>query len=436
MAMFKKKSSMFDKANVKGGRVVPVADEGESWSPDDPQPQNRAVPVRPKGTITGTDDTLRDKGVNAIDTGLGWLRPGEGRSNRAMATKLMNIAEFNPVVGAATSGGDFVDAAKRGDKSDMASSALFTGLNAMGVSPMLKALKGAMRERSLPWGELDPFRPKVQASENVLPGAEAGVEGSIPEVVAAAEKYAAGRGQPLKRQSEYAEVNPERGRLIAAEYDKMKHAPDDPDVQKAYGALSDETIAQWNALEEAGIKIEFIKPGDADPYPGGPREALADLRANKHLYVFPTEGGFGSSGADMSDNPLLKSTGIKSGDHDVLVNDAFRAVHDVFGHGMEGARFGPRGEENAWQAHKRLFSDEAMPALTSETRGQNSWVNFGPKGEANRGAPKDTFYADQKTGVMPKWTRKERGMPLKYRAGQAAGPLFLGGALGSELLDE
>ena len=55
----------------------------------------------------------------------------------------------------------------------------------------------------------------------------------------------------------------------------------------------------------------------------------------------------------------------------------------------------------------RLFSPQAVPAMTSETRGQNSWVNYGPHGEANRANPRDTVFADQKTGVMPDWTWRE-----------------------------
>jgi hypothetical protein len=92
----------------------------------------------------------------------------------------------------------------------------------------------------------------------------------------------------------------------------------------------------------------------------------------------------------------------------VLANDLFRAVHDAFGHGLEGAGFRARGEENAWQAHVRLFTGPAVAAITSETRGQNSWLNYGPFGEANRTAKvDDTVFADQKIGLMPEWTWTE-----------------------------
>lgn len=261
-----------------------------------------------------------------------------------------------------------------------------------------------------------------------LPGAPSHIEGPVSEVVAAAEEYATGRGLDLKRQSRYATADPRRGRYIANAYERMRHDPGDPRVAASYQSLADETMAQWQALQDAGIKIDFMQPGQPDPYPGGPRDALADLRANKHLYVFPTEQGFGTIN-EITDNPLLASTGIVHGGHPMVVNDAFRAVHDVFGHGMEGANFGARGEENAWRAHRRLFSPEAVPALTSETRGQNSWVNFGPYGEANRANQRDTVFADQKTGLLPRWTYREGGMPLGYRLQQAALPPALATAL-------
>ena len=144
--------------------------------------------------------------------------------------------------------------------------------------------------------------------------------------------------------------------------------------------------------------------------------------------VFSTVEGFGTND-DFSPeaNPLLEDTGLRwtlgpdpNGKKiPVLANDLFRAVHDTFGHGLEGASFRARGEENAWQAHVRLFTGSALGALTSETRGQNSWLNFGPHGEANRTAKsKDTVFADQKTGLMPEWTWTEG------RVGDMGEPLF------------
>jgi hypothetical protein len=264
-----------------------------------------------------------------------------------------------------------------------------------------------------------------------LPGAPSRIQGPIPQVAEAAEDYAKRAGIDLTRQSHYATASPRRGEYIAQAYEQMPHAPEDPAVNAAYEAMARETMGQWEALQRAGTKIDFIKPGMPNPYPGGPTQAIADLRENNHLWVFPTESGFGPEGSvlDVTSSPLLKSTGINVGGHEMLVNDAFRAVHDYFGHGMEGANFGARGEENAWRAHSRLFSPEALPAVTSETRGQNSWVNFGPYGEANRANQPGTIFAEQKTGVMPPWTARESGMPPAYRIRQAGTLAALASAL-------
>ena len=147
-------------------------------------------------------------------------------------------------------------------------------------------------------------------------------------------------------------------------------------------------------------------PQSGDIY-GNPRNAINDLVLNKHLYVLPTEAKFGGTRAKeaLKENPLLKNTGEKWNGKPVLANDMFRAVHDVMGHAKHGVGFRAGGEENAYQIHSKMFSDEALPALTSETRGQNSWVNFGPYSELNKKAnPINTQYAEQKTGIMPSWT--------------------------------
>ena len=132
--------------------------------------------------------------------------------------------------------------------------------------------------------------------------------------------------------------------------------------------------------------------------------------------VFASEAGFGSDETVSStENPMLADTGLTwpYGSLDgepkrVLANDLFRAVHDAFGHGIEGAGFRYDGEENAWQAHIRLFTGSARAAITTETRGQNSWLNFGPYGPQNRTASvEDTVFAEQKTGLMPAFTYEE-----------------------------
>ena len=255
------------------------------------------------------------------------------------------------------------------------------------------------------------------AGPTPLPGAPviAGATGPDPRLVAVAEQYARDNGIDLKRQSDYVQVDPERAKRIAQAYEEMQHAPNDPAVQEAYQNLIQQTVAQYRALEAAGYKFWFVDPTN-DPYKS-PFDAMREMRASQTMGVFPTVAGFGSGATDVdiSDNPLMADTGIQwpYGSLDgelkpVLANDLFRAVHDAFGHGLEGAGFRAQGEENAWQAHIRLFTGSAKGAITSETRGQNSWLNFGPYGETNRTAKvEDTVFADQKTGLMPEWTWTE-----------------------------
>jgi len=242
-----------------------------------------------------------------------------------------------------------------------------------------------------------------------------GATGPDLSLVAVAEKYAKENGIDLRRQAEYVKVDPDRAARIAAAYEAMEHAPSDPKVKEAYDDLIRQTTSQYNALADAGYKFWFMDADNPGDYASSPFNAMRDLRANKSMGVFPTVGGFGTQEADISGNPLLQETGLMwpYGGPDgalvpVLANDLFRAVHDAFGHGLEGSGFRADGEENAWQAHIRLFTGPAKGAITSETRGQNSWLNFGPYGESNRDAKvEDTVFADQKTGLMPEWTWTE-----------------------------
>lgn len=264
-------------------------------------------------------------------------------------------------------------------------------------------------------------QPRGEEELTPLPGAPnvPGFHGPDPRLVAVAERYARDNGITLRRQAEYVQVDPERAKRIADAYEAMPHAPNDPKVKEAYENLIRQTVAQYEALVDAGYKFWFIdlnKPSNAE-YASTPWNAMRDIRANKEMGVFPTAEGFGSGATnlDVSANPLLADTGFRwpiggprGKTAPVLANDLFRAVHDAFGHGLEGSGFRAQGEENAWQAHVRLFTGSAVAAITSETRGQNSWLNYGPHGERNRTAKvEDTVFADQKTGLMPEWTWTE-----------------------------
>lgn len=242
--------------------------------------------------------------------------------------------------------------------------------------------------------------PDMTADVRRLPNLERMSPGPVPGVRELASRYMAANGLPVRHQATYVTVDVERAKRIADEYEKMESNPQDPEVKAAYDALVEETIAQYETLLELGMTFEFIS--GEDPY-NSPRDAIVDMQENNHLWVFPTDDGFGSINESVEDNPLLAMTDYVIDGRQVRVNDLFRIVHDVFGHGSEGAAFGPRGEENAWQAHVRMFTPLAARAMTSETRGQNSWVNYGPYGEQNRADPKNTIFADQKVGLLPEW---------------------------------
>lgn len=262
-----------------------------------------------------------------------------------------------------------------------------------------------------------------------------GATGPDPAIVAVARKYAADHGIEYGRQAEYAKVDPERAKRIASAYDAMVHDPQNPAVAEAYQNMIAQTLEQYRALEAAGYQFYFFDETN-DPYDGNPMNAMRDLRENKRMGVFSTASGFGSQATDLdvSNNPLLAKTDVEwsygsteGPKKPVLANDVFRAVHDAFGHGIEGAGFRARGEENAWQAHARLYTGSAVGAMTSETRGQNSWLNYGPYGEANQTAKvQDTVFADQKTGLMPEWTWTEGIVPDQAPTVLSQGGLSIG----------
>ena len=105
---------------------------------------------------------------------------------------------------------------------------------------------------------------------------------------------------------------------------------------------------------------------------------------------------------------MLNKTGrFNASGEEMLANDLFRVVHDIHGHVKPQASFGPVGEEVAYQNHKQMFSPKAQKALATETRGQNSFVNFGDNAANNRANPSDTIFAEQKIGLLPDFAVNE-----------------------------
>ena len=132
-------------------------------------------------------------------------------------------------------------------------------------------------------------------------------------------------------------------------------------MAKAYRQLAKETDEQFKQLP---YNFSYHRAGEGD-YLGGSKDMMADVHGNKHLYVF--------QGGDPHDflNRVDKASGLNE-------NEKFRAVHDLLGHAIYGNQFGPKGEEVAWAIHQQMYSPLARLAMTAETRGQNSLVNYSP----------------------------------------------------------
>ena len=200
-------------------------------------------------------------------------------------------------------------------------------------------------------------------------------------------------------------INKDFARRVACAYEEMKHAPNNKEVKKAYRALAIETESQFFNLPH-WLTVDF---DSKESHYSKPSDAIRDIQENSHLYVTPTDGNFGSDKEfNAAGNPLLAKSGAYISGKRALINDLFRVVHDFHGHYRGKNGFRALGEENAFRYHCGMFSAEAQKALTTETRGQNSWLNFGPYGEMNRKASQEnTIFADQKTGLLPAWCGKE-----------------------------
>lgn len=269
----------------------------------------------------------------------------------------------------------------------------------------------------------------------LLDKANAPAPAAADSVQGVAEAYAKAKGLKMSG-PDGVKVRPDISKKLADAYDKMEHNPNDPKVQKAYQALIDETMEQYEKIKGSGLNIKKIQDGSPNPYANS-KAVIEDITKNKSLSYFPTESGFGTREESfVTKHPMLQATKhLDDAGKPMLANDVFRVVHDYMGHAKDGNSFGATGEERAFMAHKQLYSPEAQKALASETRGQNSFVNFGPNGEANRANPANTIYADQKAGLLPDWATKhvdELASPKMYRAkaiAKMAGKVALPAAL-------
>jgi len=166
---------------------------------------------------------------------------------------------------------------------------------------------------------------------------------------------------------------------IAAEFDRAFSTLHDERTIEAYRQLAEEVNLQYDFLIASGLKIGAVQ---TNPYVNS-SAMVKDVRCNGRLKVYA---------ADLSHSLLTD-----------MENFQFRVVHDYFGHATYGNQFGATGEENAWRTHCTMFTEKAILALTTETRGQNSWVNFGPQSHLPIA---ERPYAEQKSFILRKWARE------------------------------
>ena len=225
------------------------------------------------------------------------------------------------------------------------------------------------------------------------------------------------RGRPFIPVPSQQTLTPEQRDLqseIADAFDDMPlNDLGNPDVRRAYDELSREIKSQYRALP---IEVRMVVRDESAPvqtsiedvYPNS--DAMRkDILDNNKLRVLATNPAtFGPEGVSYDNHPLLQDSGfVDANGLPMLVNDIFRAVHDYYAHTMAPNKFGPLGEEAAWQNHMRMTrSPWARWALTSETRGQNSWFNFhrlavGSNKRADSLPLVEREFAEQKTALLP-----------------------------------
>jgi hypothetical protein len=223
--------------------------------------------------------------------------------------------------------------------------------------------------------------PKPKIVENPAPN---------EQVAASAQRYNTSHGRPEIDHAPVELPSQEVRNEMADKFSQAKHEPENPAVARSYDAMKKETLEQFNhAKNDLGITFDFTKE---DPYDTA-AEMQADLRNNHHLSVY-------TGGNELPPNHPLAEKEPSTGQ---TYNDIFRGTHDVFGHSAGGHDFSEAGEENAYNAHKQMYSPEARPAVQNETQGQSNWY-FNSEKARNGG---ERGFPEQKATIVAPETTSE-----------------------------
>lgn len=167
--------------------------------------------------------------------------------------------------------------------------------------------------------------------------------------------------------------------------DALQHLQVDPVVSRHIANLYEQAPLHDEAAhphfaamrEEVGRQFDFM----TKPKAHGGMGMQVDVTPYDPYVKHGGKPDFEGMIRDVSQNNRLKVMSTKvTGEHPFFTddeNDMFRAVHDTFGHAGTGRDFSRHGEEAAWRVHRAMFTPLARPAMTAETRGQNSALNFG-----------------------------------------------------------
>lgn len=186
---------------------------------------------------------------------------------------------------------------------------------------------------------------------------------------------------------------------VADEYDALPvDDSSNRNVRKAYDQATIELQRQWSALP---VRVEVYQ-GKGEPYKSSD-EMRRDVRENNHLYILKTDAEtFGPTDAMNQNHPFLKDSGHTDiNGVPLLYNDVFRAIHDWYAHTASKTGFGESGEYAGWLNHMAATKDPwARWAFTTETMGQNSWVNR-RQGLDQETPYRDRGFAEQKFALLP-----------------------------------
>jgi hypothetical protein len=162
---------------------------------------------------------------------------------------------------------------------------------------------------------------------------------------------------------------------VAEHYDRAPDRAADPELRRLYEVLAREVREQYASAVDAGISVRPWT-GEGQPYRRS-AELIGHVLGTGTIWLHPTDAAFGPPDADGT-HPLRRPAGVRAGGLDLCHNDLLRVVHDLFGHVLHGAPFGPAGEFLATYGHMRLCSPEVGPVLFAEHVGQICWFYFGP----------------------------------------------------------